>query len=110
MPRERPNGTDTGRVGVMNFSTLVSGLTEPTLPLDSGGRDSVQSSEEGEPRTDGGGAHLTCAQPRQPKSRDAVVLENAYRRRSNSLKQGSWRAKPGAIRATTRRCRRHYEA
>jgi len=51
-----------------------------------------------------------CAQPRQPTSRAAVVLENANRKRGNSWRKDRDGRTPGAIPATTRRCRRHYKA
>ena len=78
------------------FGTGDLALIERKTALDNGRDiDALQDRGNGQ-GTAGGGAHLTCAQPRQPNR--ATRLHSSYAPKAQSyLKQGSWRAKPGAI-------------
>jgi len=77
------------------FGTGDLALIERKRVLDNERGRRLQDRDD-EQATAGGGAHLTCAQPRQPNR--ATRLHSSYAPKAQSyLKQGSWRAKPGAI-------------
>jgi hypothetical protein len=86
-----PTGRTPVAVGVMKFSTAVSGLTEPTHQLGSRGRDNVYPSEEASREPMAAERTSKCAQPRQQihatrSHWNCVLKAQEYQTR------GSWRA------------------